>query len=120
MKTVRIIRRHNDLFLIQWAEVDDVHRGWIPESMVEDLGNSTGQVENPAIAIPYGVQWSEHVSLAASPRDLEKELRRRGIWTTGDLRAQPQVAISCLQSVYGVDLAALLTAAKEIDDMEVS
>lgn len=120
MKKVRIIRRHNDLYLIEWLDVDTTKRGWIPQSMVEDLGNSTGQTTDPNISVPYGVQWSEVVSLAASPQDLERELHRRGIWTTGDLRSNPQVAIACLQSVYGVDLAALLHAAKTIDDTEVT
>lgn len=115
MKKVRIIRRHNDLYLIEWVEKGTTFRGWIPQSMVEDLGNSTGQTDDPNVSVPYGINWSEIVQMTAKPQDLERELHRRGIWTTGDLREYPQVVIASLQSVYGVDLAALLQAAKKID-----
>lgn len=59
-----------------------------------------------AMGMPWGVPWEE-VKLRANPDVLAAELRRRGIWTANDLRANPNVALAAIQSSYGVDLSAL-------------
>jgi hypothetical protein len=58
------------------------------------------------MGMPWGVPWEE-VELRASPDTLAAELRRRGIWTEQDLRANSGTALAAIQSVYGVDLSSL-------------
>jgi len=113
---VRIVLRKNGTSLIEWVENDDTLRGWIPDVKVSAISGNAGDVENPRMAVPYtGTPWRELVSMAATSISLERELRRRGIWTISDLRANPNVALSAIQSVYGIDLAQLLYAAAEFE-----
>ena len=58
------------------------------------------------MGMPWGVPWEE-VELVARPDLLAVQLRRRGIWTANDLRANPGGALAAIQSAYGVDLTAL-------------
>jgi len=109
---VRIIRRKNGTCLIEWMVGENTFRGWVPDSEVSDISGTTGLVEQPDVAVPYtGAPWRELASMTATPIDLERELRRRGIWTIEDLRANPNIAQAAIQSVYGYDLAALLNNA---------
>ncbi len=45
-------------------------------------------------------------------------MKRAGIWTVSDLLANPNGAAGALQRAYGVDLAALLGAARTIQKRE--
>ena len=68
-----------------------------------------GEASNPEafeMGMPWGVPWEE-VELKASSDTLAAGLRRRGIWTANDLRANPGGALAAIQSAYGVDLTAL-------------
>ena len=57
---------------------------------------------------------------SVSALDIERELKRRGIWTIEELRTRPNEVIGALKDAYGLDLAALLQAAKVYEkDMEV-
>lgn len=62
--------------------------------------------------IPYGIAW-EFVELSASPIMLANLLRQHGVWTYQDAMSKPNMIVSALQAVYGVDLAALSKYARE-------
>jgi hypothetical protein len=62
--------------------------------------------------MPWGVPWEE-VELRADPGKLAAQLRRCGIWTAEDLRANPQAALGAIQCAYGVDLSALRKLAEK-------
>ena len=113
MVKIQIIRRKNGLCLIQWIDSNDMfHRGWIPDIEISFGSGNEGKVQDPNMSVPFGIPWRELISLNATPQDLENELYRRGIWTIEDLRQNPQGALSSIQSVYGMDLSALLNEAR--------
>src|SRR5512139_1978782 len=70
--------------------------------------------------IPYGLPWELIIGQAGgmqgSPRLLADRLHELGIWTGDDLRARPQAALGAIQAVYGLDLAALLRAARQYEE----
>lgn len=108
---VQIIQGENDLVLIQWEDKDSIlQRTWVPAS---DLLNVTGrraEVEDPRNGFPYGVEFWRLVKMKASPKDFDRELKQRGIWTIADLRARPNEVVGALVATYGIDLAAVLHA----------
>ncbi|HUW94629.1 MAG TPA: hypothetical protein VMW58_02485 [Anaerolineae bacterium] len=117
-KTVRIILHKNDLHLAEWQEGGSYHRAWVTPDMFKsyDKIGKSAVVTNPSAGIPYGLDWSRMVTLSATPRDVDRELKNAGIWTAEDLRENPNGARAALQSVYGFDMAALLMAVKEYEN----
>lgn len=114
MTNVQIIRRKNDFVLVQWEVGERMYRAWVLPNMVDESGLSP-VVNRPERGIPYGVDFSQLVVLQASAQILDTELKRRGIWTLNDLRTNAQTVLGALQTTYGIDLAALLQAAKLLE-----
>lgn len=114
MVEVKVVRRDGKTMLVEWQEDGLLKRASVsPDMVVEDNG-ATAQVENPAAGIPYGADWWRIVELEpVTPEVLDRELKRRGIWTVADLRANPNIAQSALIAVYGVNLTRLLQAAEK-------
>lgn len=107
-----VIKRQGQAVLVQY--VDDkglVRRVTVPARTIR-AGDMVEVVELQR-GIPYGVPWSELLSIQVSPERLEQELQRVGIWTAADLLSNPNVAIGAIQAAIGVDLAALIRAAQE-------
>lgn len=124
---VEIIGRKGQAVLAQWTDEDGrLHRVSIPATLVQPgIDDEKGLFFVPAgeleLGAAYGVPWAQLITFQASAEALERKLYEAGIWTVDDLRVGTQLAISALQSVYSVDLGALLRAAAEFDnsDMEV-
>lgn len=113
-----VVSRKNDLILVEWNDLGSPKRAWItPNMVVEDKG-ATVTVRNPGAGIPYGMDWTRVGPMGVTPIDLDKELKRRNIWTIHDLRSRPNEVVGALQSAYGVDLARLLQWAKEFERMQ--
>lgn len=106
---VKIIQRKNDLALVEWnGKYGIPTRSWVANT---ELSNDTGrsaEVEKPERGIPYGVEFWRIAELKATPVDLDRELKARGIWTVADVRTRPNEVISALKAAYGVDLTSLL------------
>lgn len=113
-KTVRIILHKNDLHLVEWEDGGTYHRAWVTPDMMKsrDKQAKTATVSNPKAGVPYGMDWTRIVTLSATPRDVDRELKNAGIWTVADLRENPNGARAALQAVYGLDMAALMMAVK--------
>lgn len=110
----QIIRRKSNLTLVQWEEDGTPMRAWIVPSMIqkENSKTKTAMVRNPKEGVPHGVSWEDYLPEPnVTPAVIDRELKRRGIWTIEDLQAKPEVARQCLQRAYGLDLATLLRAA---------
>lgn len=109
---VRVVQRRGESALVEWLDGEQQIRATIPvTAVVDDLVAE----DVLAAGIPYGVPWGELVQLTATPEAVQAELYRVGVWTVEDLRRNPQLALGALQRVYGVDLAALMRAAKEYE-----
>ena len=107
---VRVIRQRGQAALVEWVDSEGAHRATIPAGAIHKGHVAKDELE---YGIPYGVPWEELIALIATPTTIAAELRRRGIWTKGDLFSQPNVAVSAIQASYGFDLAALIKAARQ-------
>ena len=112
---VLIIRRKNGLTLVEWREGGTLKRAWVTPQMIESESDHYCWVHNPGVGIPFGVDWERLISFTASPIDLDRELKRTGIWTAEDLRLNPNAALGAIKSALGLDLAALQNAAREYE-----
>lgn len=112
MTTVQIISRKSGYVLVEWTDTDGrLRRAWIKPDMVWESG-PLPRVDRPERGVPYGMDFSRMITLSADSKTFDNALKRRGIWTIADLRTRPQEALGALHEAYGVDLAALLHAAK--------
>ena len=108
-----IERRGAEAALVEWSADGDLKRAVIPSGEIQD-----GMVLSDVLemGIPYGLAWENLVILQATPQALGKALRANGIWTYRDLERNQAAAFGVLQSIYGVDLAALIRAAAQTED----
>lgn len=110
--SVRIIQRKNDLVLVQWEDKHNIlRRNWVEQSSLVGESGHSAQVADPARGHPYGVEfWRLIREMRATPKDFDRELKQRGIWTVEDVRLRPQEVVGALIATYGVDLATLQLA----------
>lgn len=104
---VKIIRESNGSALIEWVEESQVQRAWMPIALVHD-----GECLHPEYGIPYGDDFAEVQIVCIGPEDIQKALRKHGIWTYAELSAHPTEAHAALQELVGAVLQPLLRAAK--------
>lgn len=104
---VAVLDARKEAALVEWQD-KGVHRAYIPVGAIED-----GKVDSETLSagIPYGVPWEKIPLAQPQPAMFAEALRQAGIWTQQDLYRRPNVAIAALQSVYQVDLGALITFA---------
>ena len=104
---VKIIRESNGSALIEWIEESQVQRAWMPIALVMD-----GECLHPEYGIPYGDDFAEVQPVTIGPEDIQRALRKHGIWTYAELSAHPTEAHAALQELVGAVLRPLLRAAK--------
>lgn len=104
---VKIIRESNGSALIEWIEQTEVQRAWMPIALVMD-----GECAHPEYGIPYGDDFAEVQPVTIGPEDIQKALRKHGIWTYAELSANSTEAHAALQELVGAVLRPLLRAAK--------
>lgn len=112
---VLTIRRKNGLTMVEWNERATFKRAWVTPEMIESEEGHYAWVYNPGMGIPFGIDWERIISFVATPADLDRELKRQGIWTAEDLRMNPDAALGAIKSALGLDLAALRNAAREYE-----
>lgn len=93
------------------VETSDGRRVVIPRAFVDANHDVSADVLDVGIA--YGIPWEELLALHASPADLARELRARGLFTAQDVQQHPQEVFSAIQSVYAVDVATVLRVAAQ-------
>lgn len=103
---VKIIRQDNGNALIEWVDAGQYHRSIVPTDTVKD-----GQAEHPEWGIEYGEDWASMVDQIDADA-LANELRRRGIYTVEDLRANHKAALGAVMHVAGQVLGSLVGKAQ--------
>lgn len=94
---VQKIARKGRSILVEWADDEGQHRSYVPYDSVFDIqGQSVCELAD--LGIPYGVPWEllAHQLPAIDGTELQKELRRLGIWTYDDLRKNPAVGLNAI------------------------
>lgn len=114
---VTVIRNKDGKSLVEWTYGQKLHRSWVPSDDVRTEGGES-RVERPSAGVPYGHNFTKSLTFSVTPDAIDAELKRRGIWTIEDLRARPNSALGALQTVYGVDMAALFQAADKFEAEE--
>lgn len=114
---VRVVQQERDLYLVAWSERGKSKRAWVTPDMVVTQTDNAATVYDPGAGVPYGVEWHRLIELGdVTPRKLEEELHRRGIWTIADLRNKPQEVVGAIQSTYAFGRAQLLQAAERYEE----
>lgn len=103
--SVKVIYEKGKTVLVEWFDDGMPVRGWLPWNKV-----NSGVVETRELdwAQPYGLPWEDLIELRATPREMAKSLRNRGIWTIEDIRAQPDATLGAIMATYGLDYQILL------------
>lgn len=110
-----VISRKNGLTLVEWIVEGAPNRAWVTPDMIDSDQGRTATVLSPEEGIPYGVDFAELVSTDVTPRMIDVELKRAGIWTFDDVRQRPDRARLAVASAYGFNLAELLKAAQRYE-----
>lgn len=115
--TVQIVLRKSGLLLVEWENEGQPKRAWIvPEMIVEQVDAATALVQAPDEGVPYGEDWAALLEVnRVTPAAIDRELKRKGIWTLDDLRGNPSLVRKVLIGVYGLDVAAILSRAAQIN-----
>lgn len=112
----KIIQRKNNITLVEWIDGQTPRRAWITPDMIVSESGTEATIDHPEAGIPYGVDFSRMVVLSTTPEDIDREFKRRGIWTIADLRAKSNEAVGAIQAAYRIDLGRVLQAAKLYED----
>lgn len=59
-----------------------------------------------------GIKWEDVLKPSTTADDLARELRRRGLFGAVEVQTRPNEVIAAIQAAYGVDLAAVMQAAR--------
>lgn len=110
---VQIVKIVGDTALVQWTDGKRRKRGFVPHNKIDGDKVDEKIIE---MAKPYGIPFADIIKLKASSQELEDRLYDEGIWTIEDLNKKSKFLPGILQSVYAVDMAALITAARNYEN----
>lgn len=107
---VTIIKNKSGTALVEWDN-GTLQRGYIPSNLIPDdyLVNEN----DLQLAVPYGVQWEDILTLDVTIRQLDFELKKLGIWTLEDVLANSDKVLNALKAVYGLELSKIQAIAKQ-------
>lgn len=109
---VKVLGKEGVSALVEWEENGDLQRVYIPVTAIKS-GNTVHKSTLEA-GIPYGLDWVEAIGeMRATPAEIARRLHAAGIWTAQDLFKNGNAALGAVQAAYGLDLAALMTAAQK-------
>lgn len=113
MPEVAIKGKKAGMMLIQWEEDNTLHRSWVTSEQVVENPDGRFYAVDPHVGVPYGFDFTKLVTLKTTAKVLDREIKRREIWTLEDLRANPAALVSAIQAAYGVTRATILQKAEE-------
>ena len=109
---VTVVKRSHEAVLVEFVRDGKVGRVIIPAS-ADVLALTAGDLD---LGIPWGIPWEDLLKeVTITPAQLAEALHNAGIWTAQDLQVNTRAAIGALQAVFQIDLAYLLTVAREYD-----
>jgi hypothetical protein len=111
MVQVRVAERKGQSVLVEWLDGKDRRRVFVPANKVEG-----DKVEDAVLdaGIPYGVPWREFVDMSGiTPEMVERELRRRGVWTAADMERNTVGVSKAIAALISPVVIGLRRAARE-------
>ena len=111
MIDVKVIKERGQSALVEYIENRKTKRVTVATNDVVDNQVSKEAIE---LGVPYGVEWSNLVTLQANSGELEKNLRKVGIWTAEDALKDANKVLNALMKTYQIDLGMIMRIAKEV------
>lgn len=117
MTRVTIIRDESSgMSLVEWLDKDDIQqRAKVKTVSILNRSGNQGEMKNPEQGVPYGVDFVHAFSPSVTSKDICRELRRRGLWTSTDMVKNPNLIMGAIQSAYGLDFARVIQLAQEYE-----
>ena len=111
---VKLIRQDGAVALVEYVDVAtdgirSVRRVTVP---ISHIVNEQCDASVLAAGIPFGEVWDLHVP-AITPDAISVQLRRRGLWTKGDVLKRPEEARGAVYEAAKEIYAALIRYCKE-------
>lgn len=105
----RVMRVANGISLVEWTDAAGVlQRSWVTEDMIQEKEGNHATVIDPGAGVPFGVPFAQIVEFSADPKEFERELHKRGIWTTEDVRNNLGAVRNALIAAYSTDVREIL------------
>lgn len=115
--SIKIIQSGGQSSLVEWYDPDrGMLRAYVP---TPELSNGKCSRDVLDAGIPYGIPWSEIVSVFLSPETIQRELRRIGIWDEDDLLKKASQVIGAVNRATGINFATLKNAVTNFKKKEV-
>lgn len=107
---VSVLRTEGMSALVEWYddEADELKRAYVPRNEVSNGACSDTVLKN---GIPYGLPWAKFLEVTMTPQDLQRELRRIGLWTLDDFATKGPQVFGAIHRASGINLPFLKKAA---------
>jgi hypothetical protein len=107
---VRVISRAGQAALVEWLDKGEFFRATIPQKEISD-----GKVYKDVLAagVPYGLDWSTVKIKSIKPSELNRELKRLGVWTLRDVAANPTAFHAAVNRLAGLVRKDFVASVKE-------
>lgn len=110
---VRVIQRQDQAALVEWFDGKDYHRVTIPQAQVK-----SGLIKQSVLdkGVPHGLPWERLFNITATPKDMAKKLRQRGVFTVRDIDLNPTALHKAVIEALAEDIAAFIQKAREAQE----
>jgi hypothetical protein len=99
MIDVRMIETKGQSSLVEYVDEDIPCRAYVPTIEIQDGQCNLYKLQNEYT--PYGIPWTQYLSLDITPLGIMKALRERDIWTYEDLQKHDRVLIKIGTDMIG-------------------
>jgi len=124
MIQIKLLKVRGKAAVVTFRDKDGMLQGRVI-SRDDVLGMRIGETKGvPQSVVDTGTEYGIDVEVllgeeyVITPRDLEQELRRHGIWTYDDMNSNSQEVVVAINTLARKVYAALLQEARIIKDME--
>lgn len=109
---VRSIVRGPQASLVQWEESQQLKRGWVPNTSLDENWQISREELNRAM--PYGLPFQTILECIIIDNNiLANELRRRHIWTEADILQNPMEISRAIVAAAHVSVAKIQTLVRD-------
>ena len=103
--------------LLEWHVGSTVFRGYLPTKLYRD----GEEVPESALqkAVMYGLPYERILtSISITSSEMANEFRKRGLWTSADIKARPQEVSAALIACAHASSAKIQTAVRDYETKE--
>jgi hypothetical protein len=121
-----VIAFHDEWILVEFTDEEGLQRKFLPRAMVKHV-NIKGPATFEASVLQYSLEYSDVDLTEAlgeqlppiSVRELQSELRRRGLWTRADYQKHLGIVTAVITQLRGYDVSLIMNAANRTPESSV-